>query len=49
MLAFKKNQFYVWWLKSYPPYVTIELTVRRSEVRRKAGVGVSFRDRNFQG
>jgi hypothetical protein len=49
MLAVNLGRNDVSWVTSYPPYVTIALTVRRTEVRRKAGAGYSFRDRNFQG
>jgi hypothetical protein len=49
MLAVNNNRDDVSWVTSYPPYVTIELTVRSTEVRRKAGVGTGTWDRNFQG
>ena len=48
MLAVNTNRDDVSWVTSYPPYVTIELTVRRAEIRRKAGAGCSFRDRYVQ-
>jgi hypothetical protein len=49
MVAVDNNRDDVSWVTSYPPYLAIELTVRRAEVWRKAGAGTGTWDLIFPG